>query len=387
MVKQKVNIKARIERHLRILRNVWFESKTFKQGKLGYSLTICLIFIIFIFPIYPSISSIVYTNTEIVFDRSDVDESSIIESYDLDDPEAENVPIFESVDSYISVNTILDSKRNLSWTSEVLSYEVKAWDSIPSIAEKFWVSVNTILWANNMESSRSLVVWEKIRVPSATWYLYKIKRGDVIENIAKEYNVSVEAIERQNWIKDGYIIAWKEILLPWASKKVPVVEKPKVIVQTNSKTNSKNTQTQNKKSTQNWKKTVTRRAWWWESEYVSSGGSYQLVWRKPQWNFAYWNCTRYVAQYKNVNWSGNANQWLRNARAKWHSTWSTPSLWAIVQFSWRGYNPVYWHVWIVIGIDWNNIIVSDMNFASFNKVTTRKVPINSANIDWYIYVD
>ena len=34
-----------------------------------------------------------------------------------------------------------------------------------------------------------------------------------------------------------------------------------------------------------------------------------------------------------------------------------------------------------------NIIVSDMNFASFNKVTTRKVPINSANIDWYIYVD
>ena len=244
MVKQKVNIKARIERHLRILRNVWFESKTFKQGKLGYSLTICLIFIIFIFPIYPSISSIVYTNTEIDFDRSDVDESSIIESYDLDDPEAENVPIFESVDSYISVNTILDSKRNLSWTSEVLSYEVKAWDSIPSIAEKFWVSVNTILWANNMESSRSLVVWEKIRVPSATWYLYKIKRGDVIDNIAKEYNVSVEAIERQNWIKDGYIIAWKEILLPWASKKVPVVEKPKVIVQTNYKTNSKNTQTQ-----------------------------------------------------------------------------------------------------------------------------------------------
>gem|GEM_PF-1008032 len=77
-------------------------------------MTICLIFIIFIFPIYPSISSIVYTNTEIDFDRSDVDESSIIESYDLDDPEAENVPIFESVDSYISVNTILDSKRNLS---------------------------------------------------------------------------------------------------------------------------------------------------------------------------------------------------------------------------------------------------------------------------------
>jgi surface antigen len=33
-----------------------------------------------------------------------------------------------------------------------------------------------------------------------------------------------------------------------------------------------------------------------------------------------------VAQYKNVNWSGNAKDWLRNAKSKGHSTGSTPGL-------------------------------------------------------------
>ncbi|PZM83913.1 hypothetical protein DLH72_03160, partial [Candidatus Gracilibacteria bacterium] len=83
MSKQRVNIKARINRHLRILRqNVGFESKTFRGGKLGYSLTLSLIFIIFIFPIYPSISNIVYTNTETDFYRGDIDETSILSSHE-----------------------------------------------------------------------------------------------------------------------------------------------------------------------------------------------------------------------------------------------------------------------------------------------------------------
>lgn len=52
------------------------------------------------------------------------------------------------------------------------------------------------------------------------------------------------------------------------------------------------------------------------SQNVNTQGKYQLVWRQPQWTFYWGNCTWYVAQYKNVNWSGNANQWLTNARAK-----------------------------------------------------------------------
>lgn len=377
MKKERVNIKARLNRHLRILKqNVSFESQTLRWKKIWNRLTACLIFIVFIFPVYPSISNIVYTNTEVEFDRSNIDESTILSSYDWVSWE-EDSQILEHIDSYISVNTILSDSRDLEWVNEIVSYEVRLWDSIASIAEKFWVSRNTVLWANNMDYARNLIVWEKIRVPSATWYLYKVKPGDRIEKIARDYKITVEAIEKQNWITNGYLIAWKEILLPGASKLVPVVEKPKV---TNNSKNSGKTQTSSKN-------TNTKKSTWWASEYTSTSWAYKLTWRQPQWRFVWWNCTRYVGQYKNVNWWWNANQWIKNARAKGHKTWYTPEPWAIVQFSWRWYNPIYWHVWIVIDVTSTHIIVSDMNYRRINEVTVRKIPKNDASIDGYIYVD
>jgi surface antigen len=112
-----------------------------------------------------------------------------------------------------------------------------------------------------------------------------------------------------------------------------------------------------------------------------------LVWRKPKHSFYWWNCTWYVAQYKNVNWWGDANEWLRNARSKGHATGNSPKLWAIVSFEWRGYNPVYGHVWIVVWIKWWDIIVSDMNYRKLWEVTYRRVSQDNRAIEGYIYVD
>jgi surface antigen len=62
-------------------------------------------------------------------------------------------------------------------------------------------------------------------------------------------------------------------------------------------------------------------------------------------------------------------------------------VWAIVQFSWTGYNPRYWHVWIVMEVYSDYIIVSDMNYRRINEVTYRKVSISDRSINGYIYVD
>ena len=387
MTKQKVNIQARINRHLRIIKqNVWFESKTFQRWRIWYGLTISMIFIIFIFPIYPSISNIVYTNTEVEFDRWWIDENSIISSHEWI-WEWDEAHLVEHTDSYVSVHTILSDDRDLEWVWEIARYSVQIGDSIASIAWKFKVSVNTILWANNLDSVRELKVWENLKIPSVTWYLYKVKFWDSIEKIAKEYWISIDSIEKYNNIKNGYLIAWNEIILPWAAKKQPIIEKPKVSKNiTYNKNNSKNTNSKNTKTT-TYTKNNTKSRSKNTSTYTSDSWSYDLVWRQPQWRFAWGNCTWYVAQYKNVNWWWNANQWLKNARAKWHATWNAPKVWAIVQFSGGWYNPIYWHVWIVIGIKWWSIIVSDMNYRRINEVTVRKVSINDSAIDWYIYVN
>lgn len=380
--KTKVNIKARIDRHLRIVKNnSWFWNSILIDNKSlsNFHIYIVLFFLVFIFPFYPTLASFVYNNSTYDFYRWDIDESSILESYywwDLEETGDTGWPIFETTDSYISVNTILNDDRNVEWTNEIISYEIKPWDSFSVLSNNFNVTINSILWANNFDKNHTLRPWEIIRVPPVSWIIHKIKSWDTISALAQKYDIWESKIRSQNWLsKDDSIKIWQNLVLPWAEKIIP---KPKYTAP------SKTTYTSNSSSSSSWWYSFANQA---NSQTVSEKWSYKLVWRKPQHTFYWWNCTRYVAQYKNVNWWGNANQWLRNARAKWHATWSSPRLGSIVQFSWRGYNPRYWHVWIVTEIKSDHIIVSDMNYRKLNEITYRKVPINDRSIDWYIYVN
>ena len=103
--------------------------------------------------------------------------------------------------------------------------------------------------------------------------------------------------------------------------------------------------------------------------------------------FSRWNCTAYVAQNKTVTWRGNANQWIRNAKAQWVPTGKTPAVGAIIQLEWHGYNPYYWHVGIVVWIKESKLVIKDMNYQKLNTVTIREIPKDHPAIKGYIYVD
>ena len=103
--------------------------------------------------------------------------------------------------------------------------------------------------------------------------------------------------------------------------------------------------------------------------------------------FSRWNCTAYVAQNKNVTWRWNANQWIRNAKAKGIPTGKSPAIGSIIQFEWHSYNPYYWHVGIVVWIKDSKIVIKDMNYQKLNTVTIREIPKDHPAIKWYIYVD
>ena len=370
--KTRVNVKARFKRHLRIVKkNIWENNvnnnERFKEY-WNHHYNLVLFLIIFILPIYPTFASFIYNTSKYEFYRWNIDESSILESYFWwEDEETElNTPIFEELDSFISVNTILDDERDLEWTNEIVEYEVKPGESYYSISYKFRVSTNSIYWANNFTKSHTLQPWEVIKVPPVTWLIHQVINWDTVSSIAKKYDTPEKKIKEQNAIEDWWkLIAWEVLVIPDAIKKVikPVYKKPK----------------------KTYKKSYSF-VKWWSSQYVKKSGSYKLVRRKP-YSWVWWNCTRYVAQYKNVNWRWNANRWIKNAKAKWHATWSVPKIWSIVQFTGRWYNPRYGHVWIVMDITNTHIIVSDMNYRRLNEVTYRKVLINDRTVDWYIYID
>lgn len=377
----KINIKARIDRHLRIVKDGVYTRKEKINSDKEQNIHIYAVFLIvlFLFPIYPSLSSFVYNNSALDFYRWDIDESTILESYytwEWDDEESINSPIFESAWSFLSVNTILNDTRDLKWTNEIISYIVKPWDSFSTIAYWFWVSTSSIYWANDMTKSHVLRPWENIQIPPVSWLIHTVISGDTLSTISSKYEVEEEKILEQNLMTSSDTLKiWEILVIPWAIKKIvkPIITP----VITSNKSNNTNTTT--KSPTYSFVSSSS-------SQYTDNKWVYQLVRRQP-YSWVAWNCTWYVAQYKWVNWRWNANQWMRNASAKWHNTWSNPVVGAIVQFSGKWYNPRYGHVGIVMEVNSDHIIVSDMNYRRLYEITYRKIPINDRSIDWYIYVN
>lgn len=380
-----IYIKSRRRRYARILKNSFLNIAFNNIRKLLYTNSwhhnIVFFILLIVIPIYPTLASFTYDSNRYDFIRNDIDESSIIWSYmvweDWTELEwSQDTPIIEASDSFLSINTILNDDRDLAWTNEIVNYEIKPWDSISSIAMRFKVSNNSIYWANDFSKSHIIHPGDVIKVPPTSWLIHQIKKNETISSISKFYWIDAKKILEQNLLTyDDNIRVWDVLVIPWAIK---VVEKP--VIKNNWKTYAKNTWNKKNNTWYNFAK-------WAASEYVEAIWEYSLVRRKPLHKFYWWNCTRYVSQYKNVNWSWDANEWLENAAAAWHSTWGQPSLWAIIVFNGRWYNPRYGHVWIVTWIEGWNVIVSDMNYRRLNEVTYRKVPKTDRAIQWYIYVD
>jgi len=319
-------------------------------------------------PFYPSFSNVGATS-QFDFDRQYIDEWSIVEAY-FDDGSSWVTPIVESKNSFISINTIIDATRDLSGTNEVVDYEIQSGDSISSIAYKFNISNNSIYWANDFKKNQVIRPWDVIKIPPVSWVIHEIKSWDTLSAIAKKYEIAEEKIKTQNIITSSSdLIAGQTLVIPWAIKRY---EAPKPVVPKNQAVASSGGGY-----------SFAAKA---QSQYVNSSGKYKLVYRKP-YSWAPGNCTWYVASYKGVNWRWNANQWIRNARAKWHTIGSVPTLGSIVQLEGRGYNPYYGHVAIVIDVTDTHIIVSDMNYRRKYEVTTRKIPKTDRSITGYIYIN
>ncbi len=371
----KVNIKARIKRHSKMLEeNLLMKDKIINKFKKNNLLSKVIAFLlIFSLPVYPIFASFVHNNNEYDFYRWYIDEDSILWAYELegsyiDDPNA------TTSDWFIADTDILDENRDYSWTIIPQEYIVKPWDSISLIASKFWISKATIYNYNSLAKNHILKPWEKLIIPASSGIKYTIKKWDSLLAIANKYKIDKEKILEFNPdLKNWTLKVGQEIFLPWAKE---IIENKKII-----KTYTKRNYT---------RKIYTKKSNYVTSNYTNQEWVYKLKRHKP-YSWAWWNCTYYVASYKNVDWRWNANQWMTNAAKKGHKVvywrWFKPMLWAIIVFEGRWYNLRYGHVWIVMELKKDYMIISDMNYRRLNEVTYRKIKYDDPRIVWYIYVD
>ncbi|MBI5138819.1 MAG: M23 family metallopeptidase [Candidatus Vogelbacteria bacterium] len=113
------------------------------------------------------------------------------------------------------LGTIADVIGDYAGSDQISLYTVRAGDSVREIAKTFNVSVNTVLWANNLSRNSKLTEGQVLTILPVTGVRHIVKKGETVSGIAAKYKADPDEILLFNSevIQDG-LSAGDEILVP-----------------------------------------------------------------------------------------------------------------------------------------------------------------------------
>ncbi|MBL8121242.1 LysM peptidoglycan-binding domain-containing protein [Candidatus Saccharibacteria bacterium] len=232
------------------------------------------------------------------------------------------------------VETTLKSWRDIS------EYTVAAGDTVPSLAQKFGVTSESIRWSNGI-SGDALAAGNKLVIPPMNGIVHTVKNGDTPQTLATQYHTSADKIAQANDAEQGGLVIGRRIIVPDGQ----------IVAATTTRSRTTTSGS------------ITTYAGSFTPQYGANG--YDWGW-----------CTYYAAARSGApgNW-GNANTWAYYARISGWNVSSIPVAGAIFQ------TPAGWagHVGIVEEVyDNGTMKVSDMNgFAGFGRVGYAVVPVGT----------
>lgn len=243
----------------------------------------------------------------------------------------------------------------------VKMYIVQSGDTLGSIAEKNGVSVNTILWANDISNADSIMPGDTMFILPVSGVKYVIKSGDNLDSIANKFKAEKDKIIAFNDLPaNGEIKVGEEIIIPDGQGEAP---KPAVPSSSQSLINKR--------------------------QYANTTGGVPQITGKilsgkagTGHRFPYGYCTWFVAQKRYVPWGGNAGTWLYHAKAAGYATGKTPRPGAIVVTTENRY---YGHVAYVEKVSGNSFTISEMNYVGYAKTSRRTISTSSRVIKGFIY--
>jgi murein DD-endopeptidase MepM/ murein hydrolase activator NlpD len=94
------------------------------------------------------------------------------------------------------INSLMDTHTTISQKprSEIIEYEIKSGDTVSTIAQKFGISSETILWANDMDRNDQIKPGQTLKILPVSGIAHTVKSGDSLESIAKKYDADSQSI-------------------------------------------------------------------------------------------------------------------------------------------------------------------------------------------------
>lgn len=238
---------------------------------------------------------------------------------------------------------------------DIQTITVSEGDSIQSLAGKYGISEDTIRWANNLRSD-ALKPGSKLVILPVTGVLHTVKSGETADILASMYQASAEQITAFNDLELSGLKPGAQVIIPNGVKASA------------SARSSRSTSASRSASFS-----------WGGSSVVFAGNRY-----------AYGYCTWYAFNKRAAaghpigsNW-GNATTWASLARASGFSVDKSPRAGDVFQTSggWGGYG----HVGYVERVNSDgSIFVSEMNYAGWNRVSSRTISADQIGMFNYIH--
>ena len=117
--------------------------------------------------------------------------------------------------------TLADVKGAVT-SDQISLYVVRTGDTLSDISEMFGVSVNTIVWANDLRNARSIRPGQQLVILPVSGVEHTVVKGDTLASIAKKYNADALEIADFNGLEAGTALAVEStIIVPGGELSVP----------------------------------------------------------------------------------------------------------------------------------------------------------------------
>ena len=126
----------------------------------------------------------------------------------------------------ISCSQIVDSKvlgavteeDSFGGSKEITEYTVQQGDSLIKIADDFGISLNTLLWANDLNKNSVISPGQKLIVLPVSGTIHHVAKGDTLSEIAENYQVKTEEIISFNELPEEEIFIGDILIVPGGEK-------------------------------------------------------------------------------------------------------------------------------------------------------------------------
>ncbi|MEK7575772.1 MAG: LysM peptidoglycan-binding domain-containing protein, partial [Patescibacteria group bacterium] len=114
------------------------------------------------------------------------------------------------------MGTISDIGETMPLNDRVSIYIVRKGDNLSQIAKMFDVSVNTIIWANDLKNDGSLQIEQELIILPISGIQYTIQKGDTLKSIAQKFKSDADEIASFNDMNgpDSDLTIGETIIIP-----------------------------------------------------------------------------------------------------------------------------------------------------------------------------